>query len=73
MAKSTPVQFDVPSMDCDSCIESITKAVHKVDAAAQVSADLATKRVVIGTAAGKEPHEFMQAVEAAGFDVQAAA
>jgi copper chaperone CopZ len=71
MAKSTPLQFDVPGMECDSCIASVTKAVHRIDPAAHVSADLASKRVVIG---GKgEPHEFMRAIEDAGFDVQAAA
>jgi copper chaperone CopZ len=71
MAESTPVQFDVPDMDCDSCINAITKAVHRVDANAHVSADLATKRVVIG--GNGESHEFVAAVENAGFTVKAAA
>jgi copper chaperone CopZ len=71
MPKSTPLQFDVPSMDCESCIESITKAVHKIDPEASVSADLATKRVVIG--GDGEPHDFIRAIQNAGFDVQAAA
>jgi copper chaperone len=71
MAKSTPVQFDVPDMDCDACIESLTQAVHRVDPAASLSADLATKRVVIGGQG--EPHEFMAAIEAAGYTVKPAA
>lgn len=71
MAKSTPIQFDVPDADCQACIDSITQAVHRIDPEAEVTVDLESKRVVIG---GKgEPHEFMQAVQDAGFDVKAAA
>jgi copper chaperone len=70
MAKSTPLQFDVPSMECESCIEAVTKAVHRVDPEASVAADLATKRVVIG---GKgEPQDFIQAIQRAGFAIKAA-
>ncbi len=71
MPKSTPVQFDVPDADCQACVNSITQAVHRVDPNAQVTVDLDTKRVVIGGEG--ESHEFMQAVQEAGFDVKAAA
>ena len=71
MAKSTPLQFDVPGMTCDACINAITKAIHRIDPDAQVSADLETKRVVIGGKA--EAHQLIGAVEAAGFAVKAAA
>jgi copper chaperone CopZ len=71
MAKSTPLQFDVPDMDCDSCVKSITEAVHRVDASAHVSADLVSKRVVIGGEG--DTHEFVTAIEGAGFTVKAAA
>jgi copper chaperone CopZ len=70
MANSTPLQFDVPDMDCDACVASITKAVQRVDPMASVSADLATKRVVIG--AKGEPHEFIAAIEDAGYTVKSA-
>ncbi len=70
MAMSTPLQFDIPDMDCESCVASITEAVHRVDADAQVSADLATKRVVIG--GDGDANEFMAAIEGAGFTVNAA-
>lgn len=70
MPESTPLQFDVPDMDCDSCIRSITDAVHKLDPKAHVSADLATKRVVIGSFG--DVHDFVTAIEGAGFTVQAA-
>jgi len=58
-------------MDCDSCVQSITKAVHRLDPKAHVAADLATKRVVIGS--DGQPHDFIAAIEAAGFIVNAAA
>ena len=71
MAKSTPLQFKVPDMDCQSCISSIEQAVHKVDANASVAADLETKQVIIGSEKA-EIHEIMAAVEDAGFEVEAA-
>jgi len=71
MAKSTPLQFKVPDMDCQSCISSIEQAVHKVDANASVAADLETKQVIIGSEKA-EIHEMMAAIEAAGFEVEAA-
>jgi copper chaperone len=71
MAESTPIQFKVPDMDCQSCVASIETAVHKVDADAHVAADLQTKRVIIGTAKA-EAHEMMAAIEKAGFEVEAA-
>lgn len=71
MPQSTPLQFQVPDMDCESCVRAITEAVQRVDAQASVSADLATKRVVIG--ATGETHDFAAAIEAAGFTVKAAA
>jgi copper chaperone CopZ len=71
MPESTPLQFDVPDMDCESCIRSITEAVQKLDPAAHVSADLATKRVVIGS--GGDVQDFVTAIEEAGFTVNAAA
>ncbi len=70
MAKSTPLQFKIPDMDCQSCVHSIEQAVHGVDAEASVAADLATKRVVIGS--GAAAHEIMAAIEGAGFEVAAA-
>jgi len=71
MAKSTPLQFKVPDMDCQSCISSIEQAVHKVDANASVAADLETKQVIIGSEKA-EIHDFMTAIEGAGFVVEAA-
>jgi copper chaperone CopZ len=70
MAQSTPVQFEVPEIHCDGCVRAITRAVQKLDPAASVSADLATKRVVIGGT--HEAHDYAAAIEAAGYTLQAA-
>ncbi|MDE8344960.1 MAG: heavy-metal-associated domain-containing protein [Acidocella sp.] len=70
MAQSTPLQFTVPDMDCESCVRSITKAVHRVEPAAAVTADLATKLVMIGGSG--DAHEYIAAIQDAGFTVQAA-
>jgi copper chaperone len=37
----------VPSIGCDSCIETITKVIYAVDASAVVSGDAATKSLNI--------------------------
>jgi copper chaperone CopZ len=71
MAKSTPLQFEVPDMDCQSCISSIERAVHKIDAEAHIAADLKTKQVIIGSNAQAET--LIAAIQKAGFDVKAAA
>jgi copper chaperone len=72
MALSSPLQFDVPGMTCDSCVTAITKAVQLVDPAASVTADLETKRVIVGSKSDREAHEFIAAITDAGFDVDAA-
>ena len=60
--------FAVPDMDCLSCVRAITTAVHRLDAKAEVEADLATKRVRIGT---ESALDFGKAIEEAGFTVTA--
>jgi copper chaperone CopZ len=61
----TTLKFDVPDMDCQSCVRSITAAVHQVDAKAEVSADLESKRVAVSGTGSAEA--FAAAIENAGF------
>jgi copper chaperone CopZ len=70
MAQSTPLQFNVPDMDCEACIASITAAIHRVEPNAAVSADLTSKLVIIGGTG--DIHDYMHAVQDAGFTVEAA-
>ncbi|MDE1883092.1 MAG: heavy-metal-associated domain-containing protein [Rhodospirillales bacterium] len=65
---NSPLQFTVPDMDCGGCIRSITEAIHKIDPAAKVEADLNTKLVKIGGAA--DATAYAGAIEGAGFDVE---
>jgi copper chaperone len=63
------LSFTVPDMDCGACVRAITEAVHRLDAAALIEADLAAKIVNIGT----DSHaDFAKAIEAAGFTAAAA-
>ncbi|MDD2704571.1 MAG: heavy-metal-associated domain-containing protein [Acidocella sp.] len=64
---TTKQQFTVPDMDCQSCVRSITEAVHRVDAKAEVAADLTTKLVTIGGSATAK--DYASAIEGAGFTV----
>jgi copper chaperone CopZ len=70
MAQSTPLQFNIPDMDCQSCVKSITEAVHGIDKDAHVAADLKTKRVVVGSDA--EAADIAAAIVGAGFSIEAA-
>ena len=43
------VTFEGQDMSCGRCVSSITKAVRAMDPTAQVTADLATHRVHVGS------------------------
>jgi len=68
MAHSTPMQFIVSDMDCQGCVASITEAVKRLDTQASVTADLATKQVVVGS--DQESDAITHAIESAGFTVE---
>ncbi|MBB5372997.1 heavy-metal-associated domain-containing protein [Acidocella aromatica] len=66
----TTLTFNIPDMDCQSCVRSITAAVQQVDAKAEISADLPAKRVTVrGTGSTAA---FAAAIEDAGFTAQLA-
>jgi copper chaperone len=67
MAESTPLQFDVPEIHGQGCINAITNAPRKLDPDANVTADFKTKRVLVGAQI-----DAGRAIEAAGFSVKAA-
>ena len=63
----TKIQLIIPDMACSACVESITKAIHDIDAAASVSANLTTKVVGIDT---KAPDSSLrEAIAAAGYTI----
>jgi copper chaperone len=68
---ATVIQVTVPSMACAACADTITKAIHGIDANAQVKADPATKDVSITTTAAADA--ICAAIDAAGYPVQSQA
>jgi copper chaperone len=60
------ITFEVQDMTCGHCVSSITKAIHAIDPGAQVTADLATHRVQIGTTSA-DSATLSQALREAGY------
>jgi copper chaperone len=60
-------QLQVPSMACSACVDTITQAVLKVDAAATIEADTQTKAVTVMT---EQPEAVVRAaISGAGYPV----
>ncbi len=58
----------VPSMVCEGCAETITKAVKTVDSSANVSVDLPSKIVTLESSSSEE--SLTQAIIATGHTVE---
>lgn len=62
------LQLKVPSIVCEGCAETITKAVKSVDAEAQVDVDVSAKTVKVeGT---QSEDSIKQAIAATGHTVE---
>jgi copper chaperone len=59
------ITFQVNDMTCGHCVSSVTKAVKGLDAAAQVSIDLAAHKVQVESA--RPAGEVAAAIREAGF------
>ena len=64
------LRFQVQGMTCGHCVQSVTKAVHAVDAQAQVQVDLADKSVSVEGSDRKDA--IAEAIRTAGYEVLAA-
>jgi copper chaperone len=62
------MQFHIPAMACDGCLRSITLAIRAIDPAAQVTADMATRRVDV--ASQTPPDRLAQALTDIGYAPQ---
>lgn len=60
--------YSVPDMSCGGCVKAIARIVARLDPAAEVSADLAAKRVSIVSQAGDE--ELRAALARGGYAAQ---
>ena len=65
------ITFEVPGMTCGHCARTITNALQEIDPAAQVTVDLAAKRVAVTSTATAE--RLRTAIQEAGYDVPAKA
>lgn len=66
MTEPTVIAFDVKDMTCGHCARAITQAVQAADPAAQVSVDLALKRVQVEPGAA-DAARLQQAIADAGY------
>ena len=48
------MEFEIPSMSCGHCASVITQTVKSLDPDAEVSVDLADKKVTVQTAADRQ-------------------
>jgi len=65
------IAFEVNDMTCGHCVSAITRAVKRVDAAAEVSVDLATRRVEINSSVA-DGSSLQAAIQEAGYSPTAA-
>ena len=63
------ITFEVPGMTCGHCARTITNALQEIDPAAEVTVELASKRVAVGSNA--IPEQLKKAIQDAGYDVLA--
>lgn len=61
------MEFKVPDMACSACANTITEAVTKLDANAEVKADLDSKLVAIETQ--KPEDDVKKAIVEAGYTI----
>ncbi len=59
------ITLTIEDMTCGGCVASISRVVKNLDAAATVSADVATKRVNVETSKGA--NAVIAAISEAGF------
>ncbi|MGJ3246967.1 MAG: heavy-metal-associated domain-containing protein [Elainellaceae cyanobacterium] len=61
------MQLNVPSIVCDGCADTITKAIHTLDSSASVDVNIETKQVEIDTQA--DERKIKEAIASVGHDV----
>ncbi|MFK0298488.1 heavy-metal-associated domain-containing protein [Brevundimonas sp. NPDC090276] len=64
------IALTIPKIRCGGCVASVEKAIHSVDASAQIVADIETRRVEVTTQADRQA--LVTALDAAGYPAEAA-
>ena len=63
------MQFHIENMTCGGCARSVTKAVHSVDAGAEVKTDTETRKVDVTS--DKPREAFLPILKEAGYPAAA--
>ena len=64
------IALTIPKIRCRGCVASVEKAIHSVDASAQITVDLEARRVEVTTSADRQT--LLTALDAAGYPAEAA-
>ncbi|MBB4797779.1 copper chaperone CopZ [Brevundimonas bullata] len=64
------IALTIPKIRCGGCVASVEKAIHSIDASAQVIADIEARRVEVTTDADRQT--LLTALDAAGYPAEAA-
>ncbi len=48
------MEFEVPAISCGHCVKAITETVKSLDPGAQISVDIATKKVTLETSRDRQ-------------------
>ena len=62
--------LNIPKIRCGGCVASVEKAIHSVDASAQITTDIEARRVEVTTSADRQA--LLTALDAAGYPAEAA-
>ncbi|MCZ8257189.1 MAG: heavy-metal-associated domain-containing protein [Polaromonas sp.] len=62
------MEFNIPAMSCGHCVGAVTQAVKSLDPAAQVTVDLASKKVVVQSS--QDQRTVAAALAEAGYPAQ---
>lgn len=62
--------LSIPKIRCDGCVSSVEKAIHSVDASAQITADIEARRIEVATSADRKA--LLTALADAGYLAEAA-
>ena len=63
------LEFKVPSMVCEGCVDTVKKAIAKIDSSAQVDVVLETKAVTVETGSPEQEKAIHQAIADAGHTI----
>ncbi|MCB0988482.1 MAG: heavy-metal-associated domain-containing protein [Acidimicrobiales bacterium] len=68
---STTATYAVTGMNCQHCVDSVTREVSKLDGVTGVAVDLAAGSVAVTSASPLDLEAVRAAVDEAGFDLAA--